>query len=317
MPQIRIAARDNPASHPAPTLACHDGLWVGRFSAMASPCEVLFEPVVEEEIAVRLLALAATEAWRIERKFSRYVTDNRVHRINHAGGAPVQVDEETARLLSYAQQCYELSDGLFDVTSGVLRKVWRFDGSDHLPKPDAIADLLPDIGWHRLAWQEPTLTMPEGMEIDLGGIGKEYAVDRTLLLLKQQMDRLPVAGTGVLVNFGGDLCCTARAHPAQPWKVGVEKDQQSGGATQVLPIQAGALATSGDTHRVLIRNGKRYSHVLNPQTGWPVEQAPHSITVLAPTCTLAGMLATFAMLHGDQAESFLEQQEGIRYWVQR
>ncbi|MBC7193399.1 MAG: FAD:protein FMN transferase [Marinobacter sp.] len=312
-----ISAQDNPASHPAPTLARLGGLWAGRFQAMASPCEVLVESAADERLASELVALAAKEAWRIEHKFSRYVSGNVVDRINRSDGRDVRVDEETARLLDYADQCYRLSDGLFDITSGVLRKVWRFDGSNRVPSRAAVDQLLPGIGWQRLRWQAPVLNLPKGMELDLGGIGKEYAVDRTLMLLDQQLKAKDIVRCGLLVNFGGDLCCTRRWHPDEPWKVGIENHRNSAASAGMLPLRAGALATSGDTHRFLVRNGKRYSHVLNPRTGWPVEQAPHTVTVLAPTCTLAGMLATFAMLQGPRAESFLGEQDGIRYWIRR
>lgn len=317
MQQVLINAQDNPANHPAPSLARLDGLWAGRFQAMASPCEVLVESVADEGLASELVAEAAKEAWRIEHKFSRYVSGNVVDQINRSESRDVRVDEETARLLDYADQCYRLSDGLFDITSGLLRNAWRFDGSDRLPSRESVDLLLPRIGWELLRWQAPILNLPQGMELDLGGIGKEYAVDRTLMLLDQRLRAAGVDRCGLLVNFGGDLCCTRRWHPETPWKVGVESHSNRAESAGMLRLRAGALATSGDTHRFLLRNGQRYSHVLNPRTGWPVEQAPNTVTVLAPTCTLAGMLATFAMLQGPRAESFLGEQDAIRYWVQR
>src|SRR5512143_3772223 len=97
--------------------------WIGRFSAMNSPCEILLE-VDNRSVAERLVKSAAREAWRIEAKFSRYRDDNILHQINHAQGQTVEVDSETANLLDFADQCYRLSDGRFDITSGVLRKLW-------------------------------------------------------------------------------------------------------------------------------------------------------------------------------------------------
>lgn len=84
----------------------------------------------------------------------------------------------------------------------------------------------------------------------------------------------------------------------------------------MVAVQSGALATSGSSYRYLLSEGRRYGHVLNPRTGWPVEEPPLSVTVAASTCTEAGMLATFAMLHGRDAEVFLEKQE-VRYWLVR
>lgn len=288
----------------------HD-YFVGRFAAMASPCEVLAE-AHDRAHAEQLTQIAAREAWRIEQKFSRYRTDNIIHAINHGQGAPVTVDEETAQLLDYAARCFELSDGAFDITSGVLRRAWKFDGSDRLPAAEQVATLLPLVGWHKVRWQRPTIALPPGMEIDLGGIGKEYAVDRALLLVKAH------CADSVLVNFGGDLAASGPRRNGQAWIVGIEKPTANDAnvAHRVLEIRGGGIATSGDAKRYLLKDGVRYSHILDPHSGWPVQHAPRSVTVAASTCTEAGMLATFAMLRGAQAEEFLAQQ-GVNYWCAR
>ncbi|WP_097460565.1 FAD:protein FMN transferase [Mangrovitalea sediminis] len=303
-----------PCSRTLPSLDWQDGYWVGRFQAMASPCEILMDGV-DEPVARTLTDIAAKEAWRIEQKFSRYVAGNIIDRINRGGGQPVAVDEETARLLDYAEQCFSLSDGRFDVTSGILRQAWRFDGSDRLPEAEAVARLLPRIGWQRVEWRAPWLQMPEGMELDLGGVGKEYAVDRTLILLQQAIGETG-APYSLLVNFGGDLVCSGPRPDGSGWRIGIENARAIAQAADAIVLKQGALATSGDSRRFLLRDGVRYGHILDPRTGWPVPNAPYSVSVAQPTCTLAGMLATFAMLQGDEAETFLASQGG-RYWVQR
>jgi FAD:protein FMN transferase len=148
------------------------------------------------------------------------------------------------------------------------------------------------------------------MEIDLGGIGKEYAVDRALHLLKQQTD-LPI-----LINFGGDLAVSGAQKNLKPWQVGIETPDQNAQAHHILEISAGALATSGDAKRFLLHQGKRYGHILNPKTGYPVENAPRSISVAGSTCVQAGTLSTLALLQGENAESFLQEQNAI-YWCLR
>jgi thiamine biosynthesis lipoprotein len=308
---ITVSDNDNPAKHPLPQLSGGQLSWQGRFEAMASPCEILLDGVNQKD-AKQALALAARETWRLERKFSRYVSGNPVDRINRSKGEAVAVDDEMALMLDYATQCHELSEGRFDITSGVLRQAWRFDGSDHLPEREDTDALLKLVGWNRLSWQRPQLTLPEGMEIDFGGIGKEYAVDRVLLNLRQSLPE----GSSALVNFGGDLACSGPRTNGKAWIVGVEDHRKLSGSNETLSLRSGALATSGDSRRYLLRNGVRYGHILDPRTGWPVPDAPHSVTVAAPTCTLAGMLATFAMLQGIGAEHFLEQQE-VLFWVQR
>jgi len=276
------------------------------FNAMASPCEVLLR-ASHLGTARELGECAAEEAWRIEEKFSRYRSDSVISHLHAHRGIPVNVDQETASLLDFAQRCYLISDGMFDITSGVLRQAWRFDGSDRLPKPEEIAALLPFIGFGKLQWQSPSIELPAGMELDFGGIGKEYAVDRAYELLSKK-------GAGpFLINFGGDL----RASGPPPngfWQVGIEKPGHERDASMMLHLKQGALATSGDSRRFVLREGVRYGHVLNPKTGWPVQHAPRSVTVAASSCTEAGMLSTLAILHGAKAREFLNEQ-GVKHWV--
>ncbi len=266
---------------------------------MASPCEVLVDGADERELA-RLTGLVAAEVWRIERHWSRFLKGNIVDRINTAQGKAVKVDDETARFLKYAEHLYELSDGLFDVTSGVLRRVWTFDGSDRVPERDAIEAVLPLVGWDKLSWQAPLLQMKAGMQIDFGGIGKEYAVDRACALVSQESEH------SMLVNCGGDLAASAPRRDGQPWLVGIDANIP-GTATPVIRLQRGGVATSGDAHRFVLKNGVRYPHILNPKTGWPVTGGPRVVTVAASICTEAGVLSTLAMLHGPQAAEFLDQ----------
>ena len=280
---------------------------VGHFDAMASPCEILIESDDPDE-AARLAQIAAAEAWRIEDKFSRYRDGNIIAQINGSCGKPVEVDEETAALLDFAATLYSLSDGCFDITSGVLREVWRFDGSDRIPAAEAVREVLQRVGWDKADWQNPILTLQAGMQVDLGGIGKEYAVDRVAAKLAE------ASTSSTLVNFGGDLAVTRAPRNRDAWKVGIEpvtgKRPQGG---TILEIRTGALATSGDARRFLVKDGVRYSHILDPRSGWPVDGAPRSVTVAADTCTQAGMLSTLAMLKGYDAEAFLHA-EGVKYW---
>jgi thiamine biosynthesis lipoprotein len=275
---------------------------------MASPCEVLVECGSKSE-ARELIALAQQEAIRIEQKFSRYRDDNIVHRIN-AGGVSVKVDDETARLLDYAQHCHELSEGWFDITSGILRHAWSFKPGSRTPGQREIDKLLPRVGWDKISWENPLLTLPAGMEIDFGGIGKEYAVDSALTLLQQQ------TGHAVMVNFGGDCNASGPLADGSPWMTGIENPRRPGDASAVIQLKVGALATSGDVFKFIKQGGKRFGHILNPHTGWPNPYSPLSVTVAAATCTEAGILSTLAMLQGKDAEKFLEQQ-GLKYWCYR
>jgi thiamine biosynthesis lipoprotein len=291
-----------------PSLARIEDYFCGRFTAMAGPCEVLVDSSDRSE-AKALLAIAEREARRIERKFSRYRPNNLIDLINHAGGRPVEVDEETALLIDYAVTCYEMSDGMFDITSGVLRRVWRFDGSDRVPAESAVQDVLRHVGWHRVTWAKPALSMPEGMEIDLGGLGKEYAVDRAAALIATRTRR------AFVVNFGGDLYASGCRYGDRPWGVGVDDPARTGeSAVYRIDLSRGGLATSGDARRFVLWRGKRLGHILDPKTGWPVEGAPRAVTVLGRTCLEAGTLSTLAYLKGPRAEEFLQQQ-GVEFWI--
>lgn len=254
------------------------------------------------EHAQRLAGIAATEAWRVERQWSRYREGNIIHRINTAEGRAIRVDEETGRMLDYAETLWHLSGGRFDITSGILRRAWHFDGSDRLPTAAAVGGLLDHVGWHRVQWHSPWLSMPKGMEVDFGGIGKEYAVDRTLRQMRTE------SSAPVLINYGGDIACDGPRASGEPWQVGLRNRHATDNAAARLTLDGGGMATSGDAFRYLLRDGVRYGHVLDATTGWPAPGAPASVTVMATHCTLAGMLATLALLHGEKAAAFLDAQ---------
>lgn len=273
---------------------------------MASPCELLIE-TKDELLANKLTNIVAKEAWRIEQTFSRYNDTNLIHQINHSNGMQVKVDAELAELLDFADQCYHISGGLFDITSGVLREIWKFDGSDKVPTRKQAKELQPRIGWDKVTWSSPYFSLPEGMQIDLGGFGKEYAVDRAAKKLSQ-LTQLPF-----LINFGGDLYANKPPTQLESWSVGID-GVGSRSAIPLIPIKSGAIATSGDANRYLLKNGVRYSHVLNPRTAWSVVNAPNSVTVIADNCIQAGFLATLAMLKGKGAKQFLDAQD-VKFYI--
>jgi thiamine biosynthesis lipoprotein len=282
------------------------GVHKHRFTAMGTPCEVQVE-TRDGLLAAELARIGEAEARRIEEKYTRYKPTGVVWAINNAGGKPVVVDEETAGLIDYAAQVHVLSEGRFDVTSGVLRRAWTFDGSDRVPAPEQVAALMPLVGWGKVQWERPRFIVPPGMEIDLGGICKEYAVDRAAMAI------MAAADCPALINFGGDLR-TTRAKAGGRWAVAIESLDPAKASGGLLQIGEGAIATSGDARRFLLKQGRRYSHILDPRTGWPVESPPRSVTVAARTCVQAGTLSTLAMLLGGKAETFLKS-EKAEAWV--
>jgi thiamine biosynthesis lipoprotein len=279
-----------------------------RFTAMGSPCEVQVDGADRAD-AARIAAVIEAEARRIERKFSRYLSDSVVGQINTRAGVGITLDAETGLLIDYAAHCHAISDGLFDITSGILRRAWTFDGSDRVPDEDQVGALLPLVGWDKVQWHDGVLTLLPGMEIDLGGIAKEYAVDRGVARARAE------TVVPVLVNFGGDLCVTGPRADGGRWRVLIEAVDDTT-ASAWLEIAGGAITTSGDARRYVERDGRRYGHILDPRTGMSITGAPRAVTVAAPTCVAAGVLSTLAMLQGAECEAFLEQ-EGVTAWVIR
>jgi len=250
---------------------------------------------------------AVREVKRIEAKYSRYLDDSVVTQINRAAGrAAVDIDAETSQLLAYADVCFRQSGGLFDITSGILRRAWNFK-ADRPPAPEAIAPLLTLIGWQHVALTTARISLSRiGMEIDFGGFGKEYAADRAAAVLLSHGLR------HAFVNLGGDVVVTGPQANGQSWQLGIRHPRHPGDIIATLPIASGAIATSGDYERFLEFNGRRYSHILDPRTGEPVV-GPQSVSVLAPTCLVAGSISTIAMLKGEQDARPWLAQSGCRY----
>lgn len=281
-------------------LVLSDSFWNLSFSAMASPCEILFQTDSSVN-AERFAEFAYNETKRIERKYSRYLKDNIIYQINNSNGSTISVDDETARILNYANQCYDLSDGFFDITSGVLRNCWEFKGREFSPDESKLNDLLKSVGWEKIKWEDQKLTLLSNMEIDFGGIGKEYAVDRVAeFAIQYDIEK-------VMVNFGGDIRAISNDN-SSPWVIGIENPDLNNNAVGKIELQNGGIATSGDSKRFCFYKKKKLGHILNPKTGWPVDNAPHSVTVISGNCTEAGTLATMAMLKGLKAEEFLNNQ---------
>lgn len=279
------------------------------FRAMAAEHELKLWS--DDEARARRAAEAAiADVLRIEAKYSRYRDDSVTACINRAAGGPaIAVDAETGALLEYANRCHQLSGGRFDITSGVLRRVWDFRRTPpELPDADRLAAARALIGWNRVEWDEHAIRLPEpGMEIDFGGIGKEYAADRAATLCAEH---------GIehgLVNLGGDVRAIGPQPDGAPWQVGIRHPRRADAAVAAVALESGAVATSGDYERCVEISGRRYCHILNPRTGFPVAHW-QSVSVIAPLCVVAGSCATIAMLLEREAEAFLRDQ-GLVYLV--
>ena len=269
------------------------------FKAMGSACEVVLAAASLEEAQV-LGQVAIDEVLRIERKYSRYTSDSVIAQINRqAALAPVACDDETWSLFQFASQLFEKSDGLFDITSGVLRKAWNFKQAQ-VPSADMLDNLLPLIGWQKVIMKDQRIALSlQGMELDLGGFGKEYAADRAAQMLKEK------GVASGYVNLAGDMRFLGPKPSGDPWLIGIQDPRHPDQVIATLPMSHGGLATSGDYERYFESNGQRYCHVLNPLTGWPVKHW-RTVSVTAPLAVLAGCTTTMAMLKEAQGLSFLK-----------
>lgn len=269
------------------------------FSAMGTSCSIHLYADDDESAQLSILC-ARAEIERIESRYSRYKSDSDLSRLNSvaAVGGTIEVDDETTGLLDYAFAAHRMSGGLFDITSGILRQAWNFR-SDRLPSQESIDRLLPFVGLEKLDWQRPRLHIPvAGMELDFGGLAKEYAVDRSIVMLREAGVRHG------LVDLGGDIRSVGPQEDGIPWQIQIRHPSAADRFLSTVELRDAALATSGDYERFIDANGKRYGHILNPRTGWPVE-GMCSASVISDSCMLAGTISTIAMLKGRDGPAWL------------
>jgi len=242
-----------------------------------------------EEVATA----AMDEADRIERKFSRYIATSVIGRINRdAGRTPVAVDDETLALVGHALTLAAETGGAFDPTVGALRRVWDFR-RQRVPSPGEVEALLPLVDYRQVAVRDGTVFLRhEGMELDLGGVGKEYAADRVA-------DSLRISGVeSAVVNLAGDIRTMGARGDGKPWRIGVlDPRVRTRCRFSMRMVWDGGVASSGDYERFFLRDGVRYHHLLDARTGWPARGVAASTTV-APTAFRAGLAATASFLLG-------------------
>ena len=263
------------------------------FHAMGSPCVIqLADEVGSEEIARG----AIEEVGRLEARYTRFRSTSVTSAINRSAGDRngIELDAETAALLDYAAIAHRESDGLFDVTSGVLREVWDFR-SGRTPTQREIDGVLPRIGWEKVEWDSPRVVLPRlGMQIDLGGVVKEYAADRVAELCRTNGARHG------LVDLGGDIAVVGPRPGDRAWGIGIRDPRRPDRAIASVELCKGAIASSGDYERFMLVDGVRYCHILSPKTGWPVHGLA-AVSVVAPHCVVAGSAATIGMLRPESA----------------
>ncbi|QYJ95619.1 FAD:protein FMN transferase [Shewanella spartinae] len=302
----------------------------GEFMAMASRCEFLARPKqagskaqgnkaqgdkvqadrTGQERITQAFERAMAEVKRIEAKYNRFSENSVLTQINRGAGDWQAIDDETQGLLKFAEHCYRLSQGCFDVTAEPVLALWPFGIGESATPPSnsQIEAALICVGFERLIIEDLRFFLPDGMGIDLGGIAKEYAADKAIEVLRHELPEYDL-----LVNLGGDMIASPGCE--QPWQIGIEDPRKLDTPARVVTLKSGALATSGHSRRYLLHQGKRYGHIIDPSTGYPIKGAPLSVSVFAPQCVVAGMLATLGMLQGEEAETFLASQGAVHHII--
>ena len=239
---------------------------------------------------------AVQEISRIEKLISSWDPASETSRINrNAGIEPVRVDKELFDLIKRSLAISRLTDGAFDITYASMDKIWKFDGSmTEMPTVEAIRNSVSRVGFGKIVLDESNFTvfLPEaGMKIGFGAIGKGYAADKAKKML---MDYGVQAG---IINASGDMNTWGKQPNDEDWKVAITNPMDKGKAFGLVPVRQGAVVTSGDYEKYVEFNGIRYTHIIDPKTGYPAHGVISS-TVFAPSAELADALATSLFVMG-------------------
>ncbi|HZQ45631.1 MAG TPA: FAD:protein FMN transferase [Verrucomicrobiae bacterium] len=270
------------------------GYYQLSFQAMSTHCRVNFlcgDATLARSFQEEVLNWIA---W-FEAQYSRFIPDSLIGRINAAAGLHwVEVDPETDALFNLCQEMVFFTRGVFDPTSLPLMRLWNWKAKPPVvPTETALAASRELVGWRKVQRRKGEIFLPrEGMCLDLGGIGKEYAVDRVVTM------GLERGITNLLVDFGQDV----RVHGQPPergnWHIGLEDPLHPGKCWTGVAVNNHAVATSGDYLRHFTVAGRRYGHIIDPRDGYPVNNGCLSVSIIAPHCTVAGILSTSAFILG-------------------
>lgn len=265
-----------------------------RWQALGTQCEVQY--VCEDAARARAFEMEAT-GWvaAFEAKYSRFRPDSLLSRINAAAGKDwVAIDAEMEQFLDLSASLFQLTLGVLDVTALPVMRLWNYKAENpRIPSMEEIAAALRLTGWLKVQRRAGLVRLPEvGMALDFGGWGKEYAVDMVAQIARRH------GLTQALVDFGHDLCAVGAAPGKPAWHIGLEDPAEPGSCWGSVAVSDCAVASSGDYLRTFTLNGRRFGHIVDPRTGWPVLNGCHQVTVIARGCLQAGVLSTAAFILG-------------------
>ena len=262
----------------------------------------------------KFIDIAANEVTRIEKLISEWDSTTQISHVNYyAGIHPVKVDKEVFDLIVRSIKISELTDGAFDVTWAAMNQIWKFDGSmKRLPTREEVAEAAARVGYKNIVLDPVNLTVYlklKGMRLGFGGIGKGYGADKGADLLKS----LGVAGG--IMNASGDITAWGHQPDGKPWMIGITNPFNKDKVFSWFPFNGKSIGTSGDYENFVEFDGKRYSHIIDPRTGWPVHGVS-SVTLFGPNAELSTALTKAIFVMGiDVGINLLKQIKGIEFIV--
>jgi len=239
------------------------------------------------------------EITRIEYLISDWKPNTQISEVNrNAGIQPVKVDKEVFELTKRAIHFSEITNGGFDISFAAMDRIWKFDGSmTEMPSAEAIKKSVEKVGYKNIildSVQSTIFLKLKGMKIGFGALGEGYATDKC---------REIMIGKGIkagIVNGSGDMSTWGKQPNGKPWKIGITNPFHPDKLLTTVPLEKGAVTTSGSYEKFVVFNGKRYSHIINPATGYPVTGLC-SVTVFGPNAETANGLSTSLMVLGKTA----------------
>ena len=254
--------------------------------------------------------MAVAEVKRIENLISDWIPTTQISQVSkNSGIQPVKVDKEVYDLVERAIKVSQLTSGAFDISYASMDKIWKFDGSmKAMPTPEAIKQSVARIGYQKIVLDAKAQTIylkEKGMKLGLGGIGQGYIADKIKDLL------LSKGCTSGIVNVSGDINAWGYQTTGKPWTVAIVNPMNKNKVFATFPLENSSVETSGSYEKFVVFDGKRYSHIIDPRTGYPA-QGVVSVSVFAKQTEIADALATGIFVLGvDVGLNLVNQLKGI------
>lgn len=279
----------------------NNGIISKTYLMMGSTADISAAGPISKEAKIAAIDKAFERIRQIERLMSFYDSRSDVSNINNfADIRPIEVSDDTIKVLKRADEINKITGGAFDITVAPLVELWGFGPGGarlKIPAERDIKEALKLVGADNLKIDYARKTvrfMRRGMKIDLGGIAAGYAVDCAIESLKENGIK------NAMVNIGGEVSCIGTSGPGRSWRIGIQHPRVKSELLAMVDIKNKAISTSGDYENFFFQGKKRISHIINPHTGMPVSDVPASVSIIAPDCVTADALATAVFVLGPE-----------------